>query len=84
MRKWLKVWTVHEDCEIQLPTDSASWPSLPYITTDMLVQAILSFKWKTAAGPSKLQPRSLWFLSRDALGAMAAFFMKCEDLLLWP
>eukprot|EP00959_Pyramimonas_sp_CCMP1952_P051795 1082847-Pyramimonas_sp.AAC.1 len=50
----------------------------------MMIEAILTFKWKTAAGPSGIQPRSLCFLSKQGLDAMASFSMKCEHLLAWP
>eukprot|EP00959_Pyramimonas_sp_CCMP1952_P174436 3645496-Pyramimonas_sp.AAC.1 len=58
MSKWMKVWSVHDDSDISLPSDSGEWDLLPHITTDMMVEAILTFKWKTAVGPSKIQPRS--------------------------
>ena len=84
MSKWMKVWTVHDDSEVSLPPDCEEWDMLPYITTQMVRDAILTFKWKTAAGPSKLQPRSLWFLSSQALDILAACFMRCEQLFSWP
>eukprot|EP00959_Pyramimonas_sp_CCMP1952_P335614 7027507-Pyramimonas_sp.AAC.2 len=84
MSKWVKVWSVHDDSDISLPSDCGERGVLPHTTTDMMLEAISTFKWKTAAGPSRIQPRSLCFLGRQGLDAMASFFMKCECLLAWP
>eukprot|EP00959_Pyramimonas_sp_CCMP1952_P361354 7567660-Pyramimonas_sp.AAC.1 len=45
----MNVWPVHDDSDIALPSDCGEWELLPYITIDMMVAAVLSFKGKTAA-----------------------------------
>ena len=50
----------------------------------MIDQALLKFKAKTATGTDDLIPRALFHLSLAGKWALAALFMRCERLQLWP
>eukprot|EP00959_Pyramimonas_sp_CCMP1952_P106199 2220453-Pyramimonas_sp.AAC.1 len=67
-----------------MPADYQSWDLLPKLRPEDLQDAALTFPLRTSVGPARLHPRAFWYLSQPDLVVLAALFMMCEHMLMWP
>ena len=60
---WATVWATHGCVKMELPPEAESWESLPAISHVEVRTAVRKFSARTAIGPGRMAPCSLWHLS---------------------
>ncbi|CAK0849072.1 unnamed protein product, partial [Prorocentrum cordatum] len=84
LQEWEDVWSHHGAAWLPKPADFDQWELLPPITVQDMRAAIWSYPATTARGPTRLAPKSLYFVSDEGLRAIARLLEAWERLGMWP